>query len=104
MKRGIDMKTFYIFFILFCLIGGIANADENYPAQVLAPANARYVFGQISKFGRDQYMLDTVSGRLWQIAEGKDKETLLQPVLYKNPDGTYSDNPSSGTGKPKSRK
>lgn len=27
--------------------------------------SARYVFGQISEFRRDQYMLDTRTGRLW---------------------------------------
>jgi len=33
---------------------------------VLAAPGGRYVFGQISDWRRDQYLLDTQSGRLWK--------------------------------------
>ena len=52
--------------------------------KVLSSPNGRYVFGQISDFRRDQYMLDTQTGRLWQIVLRKAK----------NPDG--SDAPGDG--------
>ena len=52
--------------------------------KVLSSPNGRYVFGQISDFRSDQYMLDTQTGRLWQIVLRKAK----------NPDG--SDAPGEG--------
>lgn len=57
-----------------------ADAVKVIPPQqkVLSSENGRYVFGQISDFRSDQYMLDTKTGRLWTIV-------LRKP---KNPDGT----------------
>lgn len=46
--------------------------------QILKSENGRFVFGQISDWRRDQYMLDTQTGRLWKIVSRN----------YKNPDGT----------------
>jgi hypothetical protein len=54
-------------------------------------ANQRYVFGQISEYRRDQYLLDTKTGRLWQkvCAKSGDKGSgddnclaVLQVVPY----------------------
>lgn len=33
--------------------------------------SGRFVFGQISDYRRDQYMLDTQTGRLWKIVQHK---------------------------------
>lgn len=62
----------------------------------LSAGNGRYVFGQVSEYRRDQYMLDTQTGRLWQMAESKVGEStvnVLQPVFYTSPDGKYSVSP-----------
>ena len=52
--------------------------------KVLSSANGRFVFGQISEYRRDQYLLDTQTGRLWKVVLRK----------LKNPDGT--DAPGDG--------
>lgn len=50
--------------------------------KVLATENGRYAIGQISDFRGDQYMLDTQTGRLWQIVVGKENRTKLQAVPF----------------------
>jgi len=49
---------------LACL-SGAASADDI--PQVLSAAGGRFVFGQISTYHSDQYLLDTQTGRLWKI-------------------------------------
>jgi hypothetical protein len=52
---------------------------------VLASANGRYVFGQISEMRRDQFMLDTQTGRLWQlmlVSTNEEGGNELMPVPY----------------------
>ena len=66
--------------------------------KMLSSPGGRFVFGQISDFRRDQYMLDTQTGRLWQSAMSKPKNPdgseasgdgfmILQPVPYSDLDG-----------------
>ncbi len=64
--------------------------------------NQRYVFGQISDFRRDQYLLDTKTGRLWQkvCAKSGDKGSgddnclaVLQIVPYLTLDDKISITP-----------
>lgn len=77
-----------------------AEAVKVTPPQqkVLSNSSGRYVFGQISEYRRDQYMLDTQTGRLWQIVTRKGKNpdgsestgdgfSILDPVPYSNIDG-----------------
>jgi len=89
----------------FALFVAESNAAD--PVKVQPPANktlsaenGRFVFGQISEFRRDQYMLDTKTGRLWvksvaNIGEGEKKQEvfLLEPILYQNPDGKWLPEP-----------
>lgn len=49
-----------------------AQKPESAP-KVLSASGGRYVFGQISDFRRDQYMLDTQTGRLWKLTIRKTK-------------------------------
>ncbi len=56
---------------------------------LLQNSNGRYVFGQISSFRRDQFMLDTHTGRLWEIVTitGKSSEDsiqVLRPIWYQH--------------------
>ena len=68
--------------LFFCTSAYAADPVEVIPPQnkVLSSENGRYVFGQISSYRSDQYMLDTATGRLWQIVVDKDKNQRLQPV------------------------
>jgi hypothetical protein len=50
---------------------------------VLASVNGRYVFGQVSPLRADQFMLDTQTGRLWQLmAATNNPEIGLVPIKY----------------------
>lgn len=54
-------------------VPAVAQQQKDPPGKVLSSANGRYVFGQVSEFRRDQYMLDTQTGRLWKIVNAKSK-------------------------------
>lgn len=70
-------------------------------ADALSAANGRYVFGQLGAMRADQYMLDTKTGRVWQLictVPHKDEktkkvspsqcdQTALQAVGYETLDG-----------------
>jgi hypothetical protein len=58
--------------------------------KVLSSAGGRFVFGQISDSGKDQFMLDTLTGRLWRIGESSDVGMHLRPIPYRVEDGKYS--------------
>jgi len=49
----------------------------------------RFVFGQISDSSKDQYMLDTFTGRLWQVAESGEVGMYLRAVPYRVEAGKY---------------
>jgi hypothetical protein len=58
------------------------------------------VFGQISEFRKDQYMLDTKTGRLWRIVmatvgegENKSEVTVLEPIPYVGQNGKWVSEP-----------
>ncbi len=57
------------------------SAKTNAPSS-LSSAEGRYVFGQISESAKDQFMLDTVTGRLWRISESGKVGTHLKIVPY----------------------
>lgn len=58
--------------------------------KVLGCAGGRFVFGQISDSSKDQYMLDTQTGRLWRIGESSDVGTHLRGIPYKDEQGKVS--------------
>jgi hypothetical protein len=62
--------------------------QKSYPC--LGAGGARYVFGQISESSKDQFMLDTLTGRLWRIGETGTVGLFLQPVMYKSEKGEYN--------------
>ena len=61
--------------------------QKSYPA--LSTGGGRYVFGQISDSSRDQFMLNSLTGRLWRIGETGAVGLFLQPVPYRNEKGEY---------------
>lgn len=67
---------------------GAAHAQSSPSFQPLASPTGRYVLGQIDPARADQYLLDTQTGRVWQLAcaeagetPGSCKQTILQPVM-----------------------
>ncbi len=66
------------------------QAVEEDHFQCLSSPRGRFVFGQISDSPKDQYMLDTWTGRLWRIAERGEIGKYLAPVPYKLESGKYS--------------
>ena len=97
--------------LAFCLgIVGEANAQFGVsPTQVmmdkgkvLSAAGGRFVFGQISDSGKDQFMLDTLTGRLWRVGESSDVGMHLKPIPYRTEDGKYSPSPD-GTAEVKAK-
>ncbi len=46
--------------------------------------NGRYKMGQISQARADQFMLDTKTGRMWNVVEDKNENYTLRPVFYKD--------------------
>ena len=63
--------------------------------KLLSSANGRFVFGQISNSSKDQFMLDTSTGRLWRIAESGAIGIFLRSVPYRNKDGECTPFPES---------
>ena len=58
--------------------------------QILSSSNGRFVFGQISNSGKDKFMLDTATGRLWRIGETGAVGLFLKSVPYRNDKGKCS--------------
>jgi len=61
--------------------------------KLLSSPSGRFVFGQISDSAKDQFMLDTSTGRLWRIGEIGKIGLFLEPVPYRTPDGECSSLP-----------
>jgi hypothetical protein len=95
MKLGSMMPLFFV--VLFSAVAVSAQPlgfgssktgqSEN---MVLSSTNGRFVFGQISNSGKDQFMLDTATGRLWQIGETGKIGVFLKSIPYRNEKGECS--------------
>lgn len=87
--------------LVSCISIAQAEPVEVKPPQqkILSTPGGRFVFGQISDFRRDQFMLDTQTGRLWAItvrtppksADGTQPSgegiKFLDPVPYADGEG-----------------
>jgi hypothetical protein len=71
--------------------------QKTYPC--LAAGGGRYVFGQISDSSKDQFMLDTLTGRLWRIGETGTVGLFLQSVPYKDEKNDYHVLPDNPAGR-----
>jgi hypothetical protein len=76
---------------------GIASSQPQAAPEykILCSATGRYAFGQISGSSKDQFMLDTLTGRLWQIAESGEIGMYLRTVPYRDAEGKCSPLPES---------
>ena len=84
---------------------------EDVPGSVLTASGGRYVLGQLSKFRMDQYLLDTQTGRMWQLTCLKDgggglcEQGALMPVQYvSTPDGYTVTPPPAPPQRPEAKK
>lgn len=66
------------FFIMFLVVVSSVFGNQ------LGVDGGRFVFGQISEMRRDQYLLDTQTGQVWQVLETEDKTLILSPVKVRN--------------------
>ena len=92
------MKEIILSIVIVTFLSGISYtqpfalkkkiAKENYTT--LSCPNGRFVFGQISDSSKDQYMLDTWTGRLWRLSENSQVGKFLLPVPYQKKNGLYS--------------
>lgn len=72
-----------------------AQAPQKPQPNMLSSPGARFVFGQVSDSGKDQFMLDTATGRLWRISESGGVGIFLNPVPYRLKDGKYEPLPEA---------
>jgi hypothetical protein len=62
------MRALFLAFALTATMAAShAQTDTPSTPSPLATPGGRFVFGQISQFRRDQFMLDTQTGRLWSM-------------------------------------
>lgn len=100
MKHGKRLFVRTVGWSLFLLLGatcvfaqtiGITPQQSEKPKQeVLSSENGRFVFGQISDSSKDQFMLDTQTGRLWRIAETGEIGLFLRAIPYRDDKGEIS--------------
>ena len=64
----------------------------------LSCPGGRFVFGQVSASSKDQYMLDTWTGRLWRLCESGEVGKYLAPVPYQLKEGKYAPMPAQVNG------
>ena len=71
------MKKFFIItlcVVCLCLIAILTKTN-----------NGRYQIIMHPTYRTDQYLLDTKTGHVWHLVEGKDKLLLWEPMLKTNP-------------------
>ena len=66
---------------------GSSKIQQQPEHKSLSSDNGRFVFGQISGSSKDQFMLDTATGRLWRIGESGKLGTFLKVIPYRNAKG-----------------
>lgn len=97
MVRSIKMAIMAMPLLLMVLVGatgvyaqfglGTSKIQQQPQYKTLSSDNGRFVFGQISGSSKDQFMLDTATGRLWRIGESGKLGTFLKSIPYRNEKG-----------------
>lgn len=61
------MRKLILIGVLVSLSGGVSlcRAEITGNCAVLSAQGGRFIFGQVSSFRRDQYLLDSQTGRMW---------------------------------------
>ena len=89
------MKFTIIFAVALSFAAAATAQTTSPPGVVLGVSGGRYVFGQVSEYRRDQYLLDTLTGRMWvqicAVPVVKDPKqcafSALQPIAYSDEKG-----------------
>ena len=78
--------------VLLSLVVSVAAMAQQAPPprQTLSVPGGRFVFGQVSDYRSDQYLLDTQTGRMWAVRTheitlkdgSKDSYTALDPIPF----------------------
>ena len=95
-KLLVLIMTWSLFFLFYSAnvfaqtLGSPAQGTEKPKQEILFSENGRFVFGQISDSSKDQFMLDTATGRLWRIAETGEIGMFLRAIPYRNDEGELS--------------
>ena len=69
------------------------KGDTESQKSLLSTPGGRFVFGQVSASEKDQFMLDTYTGRLWKISKRGDIGLFLTTIPYRTADGKYTPTP-----------
>ncbi len=99
--KGLALVVGSIFVLIFLCVPALAQPIGIMPSKAqnineyspLSCPGGRFVFGQVSDSSKDQYMLDTWTGRLWRLSESGDVGKYLCPVPYKLKKGEYGPMP-----------
>ena len=87
--------------IAVAFLSSALHADQvdikAFPA--LGRAGGRFVLGQLSPMRQDQFLLDTLTGRVWQLQENQKGERVMVEIRAICLDGTIF--PPSQASKPK---
>ena len=82
------MKKFiFLFFVLYAISIQYCSANQPIPIN-----NGRYVMYQHPTFRADQYVLDTQTGKIWQLVKTSEGSNVWEEMFYDcyNNDKTYS--------------
>jgi len=74
------------------LVASVAHAQEAPKRPALGSPNGRFVLGQIGEYASSQYLLDTQTGRVWEVvnmtdAKGANTGSGLRQVKFITSDG-----------------
>lgn len=91
------MRSAIYFAFIFSMASTAFSQVSNSPG-MLGVSGGRFVFGQISSFRSDQYLLDTQTGRIWRpacVVRNKDDSskcelTAMEPVDFLDGNGKIS--------------
>ena len=82
-------------FGLSLMAAATSSLATDVPGSALSAPGGRFVYGQVSSARSDQYLLDTQTGRLWQMQCAKKgaepyscEANVLTPVLFSE-NGTF---------------
>jgi hypothetical protein len=70
--------------LILVTVPAAAQADMSTATAAAAPigTGGRFVMGQLTNMRRDQYLLDTKTGRIWAVAMDPQGATEMMPIPY----------------------
>lgn len=91
----------HLVFLIGLLTALSSSAAEEIAPKILASDGGRFVYGQVGAARADQYMLDTKTGKLWQLVQAQRMNSdgatnttvmMLKPIPYQ--DGRSGESPT----------